>query len=124
MEQRHFQRLPIEIPVFLRGVDKKGKEFLEFTLATNISGGGAVVATRRDLTRGSRLRLEIPTTPVRFSDAPVTTKRAFAGRIVSKISKETYYLYGVRFARPLVGAYTPKGMETPAKELASESPQH
>ena len=46
-ERRKWTRLPLAIPVFVRSRDEKGKEFLEFATALNISAGGALVAVRR-----------------------------------------------------------------------------
>src|SRR5260370_42585230 len=62
-ERRHWQRLPLAIPLFVRGVDKHGKDFLDFTVALNISAGGALVAIRRPLPRASVLSQEVPSSP-------------------------------------------------------------
>jgi hypothetical protein len=101
-ERRRFQRLPLEIPLFLRGVDKEGKKFFDFTLALDISAGGALVATRRTLARACWLYLELPTAPVPTFLLPVQPKPALSGRVVRTLDKDTYYLCAVRFARPLV----------------------
>jgi hypothetical protein len=101
-ERRRFQRLPLEIPLFLRGVDKEGKKFFDFTLALDISAGGALVATRRTLARASWLYLEMPSAPVPTFYLPVQPKRPLSGRVVRTLDKETYYLCAVRFVRPLV----------------------
>jgi hypothetical protein len=92
LERRQFQRLPLEIPLFLRGVDKEGKKFLDFTVALDISAGGALVATRRLLARASWLYLEMPTAPVPPFTRPVQPKRALSGRVVRTTDKGTYYL--------------------------------
>ena len=39
-ERRKWARLPLAIPVFVRSRDRKGKEFLEFATALNVSAGG------------------------------------------------------------------------------------
>jgi hypothetical protein len=101
-ERRRFQRLPLPIPLFLRGVDGDGQDFLDFTLALNVSGGGALVATRRSLPRASRLCLEMPTAPVPPFHIPLQPNRALSGRVVRSVDKDTYYLCAVRFARPLI----------------------
>ena len=46
-ERRKWTRLPLAIPVFVRSRDEKGKEFLEFATALNVSAGGMLVAMRR-----------------------------------------------------------------------------
>ena len=63
-ERRKHQRLPLSIPVFVRGVDENGKEFLEFATALNISAGGILLATRRSLPKSAGLSLEIPVAPL------------------------------------------------------------
>jgi len=63
-ERRKWVRLPLAIPVFVRSRDGKGKEFLEFATALNVSAGGMLVAIRRVLPAIAQIRLEIPSAPV------------------------------------------------------------
>jgi hypothetical protein len=63
-ERRKWARLPLAIPVFVRSRDGKGKEFLEFATALNVSAGGMLLAIRRLLPAVAQLRLEIPSAPV------------------------------------------------------------
>src|SRR5579864_7934616 len=63
-ERRKWERLPLAIPVFVRSHDEKGKEFLEFATALNVSAGGMLVAVRRVLPAVAQLQLEIPSPPV------------------------------------------------------------
>jgi len=102
-ERRRFDRLPLRIPLFLRGVDKNGKEFLDFTLAVNLSAGGALIVSRRSLACGSRLFLEIPTPPLPHFPVTRATKRTLSARVLRGINKHTFSLYAVHFARPLIG---------------------
>ena len=62
-ERRKWARLPLAIPVFVRSRDGKGKEFLEFATALNVSAGGMLVAIRRALPAIAQIRLEIPSAP-------------------------------------------------------------
>jgi hypothetical protein len=93
----------LAIPLFLRGVDKNGKEFVEFTVALNVSAGGALVASRRSLARASQLSLEIPTAPIPPLAITPELKRALSGRVLRGINKNTFSLYAVRFIPPLIG---------------------
>jgi hypothetical protein len=102
-ERRRFDRLPLAIPLFLRGVDKNGKEFLDFTVTLNVSAGGALVASRRSLARACRVSLEVPTAPIPPLAVSPEIKRAISGRVVRGTNKNTFNLYAVRFVRPLVG---------------------
>jgi hypothetical protein len=101
-DRRRHQRLPLAIPLFLRGVDQNGKEFLDFIQVLDFSAGGALVATRRSLPRASLLHLEMPTAPVPLFRLPHQPKRSVKGRVVRSEDKDTYYLCAVKFSRPLV----------------------
>src|SRR6266496_4290905 len=59
-ERRHWARLPLAIPVFVRGVNAQGREFQEFSTLLNESAGGVLLAIRKPLRRWSRVSLEIP----------------------------------------------------------------
>ena|SRR5437870_5831567 len=54
-ERRRWVRLSLAIPVFVRGVNGQGKEFLEFCTLLNESAGGALLAMRKPLRRRSRI---------------------------------------------------------------------
>jgi hypothetical protein len=101
-ERRRWQRLPIAIPFFVRGVDERAKEFLEFATAFNISAGGALVACRRDLLVGTRISLEIPAVPATSLLPLRHTIRTARARVVGVRHLKDLSLLGVRFARPLI----------------------
>src|SRR5579863_1168409 len=84
-ERRLSQRLPLGVPIFARGVDEKGKEFLEFTTTLNISATGALLAMRRYLAPDTSITLEIPAAPLpRLANRPrmVRTLQAQVVRVV------------------------------------------
>ncbi len=117
-DQRKWQRIPLAIPVFIRGVDEQGRDFLEFATALNISAGGALVATRRQLPRCARLSLEIPVAPMpRALTLPKSTRRMRA-KLVRVTLGESYQLWGLKFANILdpVGApvRSPRKRKTPS----------
>src|SRR5437016_12799240 len=62
-DRRRWARLSLAIPVFVRGVNGQGKEFLEFCTLLNESAGGALLAIRKPLRRRSRISLEMPSAP-------------------------------------------------------------
>ena len=100
--RRRWERLPIAVPVFVRGKDDRGKEFLEFTTAINISAGGALLATRRYLPRSSHVSLEIPSAPLPGLSVPVGPVRTLGGQVVQISNSAQYHLCGLQFSRPLV----------------------
>lgn len=109
-ERRRWERLPLAIPVFARGIDDKGKDFLDFTTVLDVSAGGAVVATRRSLARAARLTLEIPSAPLNEKAAGVTSFRTLRGKIVRVTPSERCQLCAIEFVRPI--------RKTPAAEQA------
>ena len=100
-ERRRWERLPLAIPVFARGVDDKGKDFLDFTTVLEISAGGAVLATRRSLQRSSRLTLEIPSAPLNERAAGRSSVRTLRAKIMRVTSSDRCQLAAVEFVRPL-----------------------
>ena len=101
-ERRRWQRLPIPVPIFIRGVDERGKGFLEFSTALDISVGGALVVTRRDLASSSKISLQIPMPPFPKLVSSQFILRKIKVRVVQVRNAEGYYLSGLAFSRPLV----------------------
>ena len=101
-ERRRWERLPLALPIFLRGVNERGEEFLEFTTALNVSAGGALLATRRYLRPSLRITLEIPSAPLPKLMLAVRTVRTMQARVIRVINSEQCYLSGLRFVRPLL----------------------
>jgi hypothetical protein len=100
-ERRRWQRLPLAIPFFVRGADAQGKEFLEYAAALNISAGGALLACRRDLPRGIRISMEVPSAPSASSAALPYAIRTVKARIVRVGHLGGLSLWGLRFGRSL-----------------------
>ena len=100
-ERRRWPRLPLAIPVFVRSRDEKGKEFLEFATALNVSAGGVLVAVRRSLPHSTQVSLEIPTAPFLTAKGQPQTSRNMRARAVRVEHADGYQLVGLRFTRPL-----------------------
>lgn len=100
-DERKWQRIPLAIPVFIRGVDEQGRDFLEFATALNISAGGALVATRRQLPRCARLSLEIPVAPMPRAITLPKSVRRMRAKLVRVTVGDTYQLWGLKFANIL-----------------------
>jgi len=101
-ERRRWTRLPLAIPVFVRSRDEKGKEFLEFATALNISAGGALVAVRRSLPLSAQVSLEIPSAPLATAAALPKAARMVRARSVRITHAEGYHLIGLKFSHPLL----------------------
>jgi len=101
-DRRRWQRLPIPVPMFVSGVDERGKGFLEFSTGLNISAGGALMVTRRHLPRSSKVSLQIPTPPFPKQVSSQVLPRKLKARVVRVRNADGYYLSGLAFSRPLV----------------------
>jgi c-di-GMP-binding flagellar brake protein YcgR len=94
--------LPLAIPVFVRGRDGNGQEFLEFATALNVSAGGMLVAIRRILQPLVHIQLEIPSAPVVALADLTKASRTLSAKALRTTPGEGYYLLGLKFSRPLV----------------------
>jgi hypothetical protein len=101
-ERRQWPRLPLAIPVFVRSRDDKGKDFLEFATALNVSASGALVAVRRSLPATARILLEIPSAPLAATAKLPKASRTLRARCVRVTHAEGYHLVGLKFSRPLL----------------------
>lgn len=117
-ERRQWPRLPLAIPVFVRSRDEKGKEFLEFATALNVSAGGTLVAVRRSLPLGSQVSLEIPSAPLSATTALPRAARTLRARTLRVTHAEGYQLIGLKFSRPLAH---PAVRQTVAKRKVTSS---
>jgi c-di-GMP-binding flagellar brake protein YcgR len=117
-ERRKWSRLSLAIPVFVRGLDGKGQEFLEFATALNVSAGGMLVALRRILQPSVQIELEIPSAPVAaLADLP-RASRTLIAKALRCTPAEGYYLLGLKFSRPLV--YSSVGNGVRRRKVAVE----
>jgi hypothetical protein len=116
-ERRKWSRLPLAIPVFVRSRDEKGKEFLEFATALNVSAGGMLVAVRRMLSPLAQIQLEIPSAPVAAVALLPGVARSLHAKTLRTTPAEGYYLLGLKFSRPLLRLADSNGSQ--GRKLAS-----
>jgi PilZ domain-containing protein len=104
--RRRWDRLPIAIPVFVRGSDETGKKFVEFATAANLNAGGMLLLTRRALPTGLVVTLEIPT-PAPYTQAPgQEAKNALSATVLYESYSEGYHQCGLEFTHPLLAEST------------------
>jgi c-di-GMP-binding flagellar brake protein YcgR len=108
-ERRKWTRLPLAIPVFVRSRDDKGREFLEFATALNVSAGGMLVAVRRTLPAVAQIELEIPSAPVASLALVPQVSRNLHAKALRTTPEEGYYLLGLKFSHPLLRASESNG---------------
>jgi hypothetical protein len=94
-------RIRIQIPVFLRGYDAKGLEFIELTRTLNISARGACITSTHMLRLGQTVHLTIPA-PATASSSLVPSETP---PIVAKVNRQQALgdlkVFGLEFQRSL-----------------------
>jgi hypothetical protein len=100
-QARASSRIRIQVPVFLRGSDPTGSEFIELTKTLNISARGACVASSHLLRVGQTVHLTIPAPSASSSslvpnETPPITARVRRQEILGDIR-----VFGLEFLRPL-----------------------
>ena len=99
IERRRERRVPVHLPIVVRGTDRTGYSFEERTSSENLCRGGAAFATRYPLDLGSQLEIHIPVLPAAASE-----NREFftQGRIVHVKPGRTEHesIVGVEFTGP------------------------
>ncbi len=109
-ERRRWDRLPLAIPIFVRGADERGNTFMEFTSGFNINRGGMLLACAKPLPQSDVIDLEIPFAKVPWPPAQDQFIRCLKARIVYTAPATGCQLYGLEFTSPLPA---PPGVDGP-----------
>jgi hypothetical protein len=100
-ERRRSSRLMLQIPLFIRGTDASGMEFLDLTKTLNISASGALLAIARPLKPDFLITMTIPAPPpTSFAHTPPATPPIQA-RVRRQEVSANMHLVGVEFVTPL-----------------------
>lgn len=99
-ERRRSQRIHVQIPMFVRGTDPAGLEFLDLTKTLDISATGAFLASPRAMRMNQVVNLTIPAPPSPISTLPHETPPIQA-RVRRHRASEGVYLLGVEFFKAL-----------------------
>jgi PilZ domain len=115
-ERRRWPRLPLAIPVFIKG--RAGEhEFLEFSTALNVSAGGMLIAVRHSMPPDKELSLEIPSAPLLALSSLPQAVRAMRAKVLRMVQVDAYNLVALKFSRPLIE--TPSKSRTPNRRQVS-----
>jgi hypothetical protein len=100
-QTRASARIKLQVPVFLRGTDAAGVEFIELTKTLNISARGACIASSHMLHPNQQVQLTIPApAPASSSLVPSETPP-----ILAKVRRQDMLgdlrIFGLEFLRPL-----------------------
>ncbi len=105
-EKSRWQRIALPMPVFVRGIDESGKEFLDFSTVLNVSRGGALLLTQRKLPPFAHVSLQVPQSPVPTTGLPQPVVSDIEARIVDvrPTQDAVFHLCGLAFSHPLLPA--------------------
>jgi hypothetical protein len=99
--QRRSPRIRLQVPVFLRGSDASGVEFIELTKTLNIGACGACITSAHLLRVDQVVHLTVPApSPTSSSLVPNETPPIAAKVLRQEVVGDTR-LFGLEFLRPL-----------------------
>ena len=100
-QRRGSPRIRLQVPVFVRGTDSSGVEFIELTKTLNISATGACIASTHILRHDQVIHLTIPApSPTSSSVVPNETP-PIAARVRRQENVGELRLFGLEFLRAL-----------------------
>ena len=100
-ERRQFSRIPLQIPMFIRGRDISGEDFLELVKTLDISSTGAFLASPRRLRSNDLIFLTIPAPPSPSSGLVPASTPPIQARVRRMERAGEIQLIGVEFLNPL-----------------------
>jgi hypothetical protein len=100
-ERRRFQRIHLQVPLFVRGKDSHGQQFLELAKALDISGLGALVTCPKPLALGDTVTLTIPAPSITSSALVPAGMPPIQAKVRRQQEAGDIYLVGVEFVKPL-----------------------
>lgn len=91
----------MQIPMFVRGVDASGTEFLDLTKTLDVSATGAYLASPRLLSADHIAYLTIPVPPPSSSGVLPPETPPIPARVRRQKTAGDVHLVGVEFLKPL-----------------------
>ena len=100
-DRRSNARLHLQMPMFLRGKNQQGEEFLELAKTLDISATGALVACSRPLLSNDLISLTIPAPPPSSSGLIPAGSPPLQARVRRVLHAGEMNLLGVEFLKPI-----------------------
>lgn len=100
-ERRRFQRIHLQVPLFVRGKDEQKEQFMELAKTLDISAQGAFIACPRALTINEIVTLTIPSPSITSSALVPAGMPPIQARVKRQQHAGDVYLVGVEFLKPL-----------------------
>src|ERR1700733_6883668 len=100
-ERRRFQRIHLQVPMFIRGKDAHAEQFLELAKTLDISGLGAFITSPRSLAVNEIITLTIPAPSITSSGLIPAGMAPIQARVKRQQQAGDVYLIGVEFLKPI-----------------------
>jgi hypothetical protein len=100
-QRRRSPRIRLQVPVFLRGSDASGVEFIELTKTLNIGAAGACITSGHILRVDQVVYLTVPAPSPTSSGLVPNETPPIAARILRQEVVGDMRLFGLEFLRPL-----------------------
>ena len=98
---RRSPRLRLQVPVFVRGTDASGTDFIELTKTLNISANGACITSDHILSLDQTVQLTIPAPSPASSSLLPSPNAPITAKVLRQEMIGEMRLFGVEFLRPL-----------------------
>lgn len=98
---RRSPRIHLQVPVFVRGTDASGTEFIELTKTLNISAFGACIASQHVLWPNQTVHLTIPAPAPASSGLVPSETPPIVARVLRQESAGETRLFALEFLHPL-----------------------
>jgi PilZ domain len=100
-ERRRYQRINLQVPLFVRGKDAYGEQFLELAKTLDISAMGAFLTCPRPLTINEVVTLTIPAPSITSSALVPAGMPPIQARVRRQQEAGDVHLVGVEFLKPI-----------------------
>ena len=100
-ERRRFQRIRLQIPLFIRGRDVRGEQFLELAKTLDISALGAFITCPRALVVNDIITLTIPAPSITSSALVPAGMPPIQAKVKRQREAGDVHLIGVEFLKPI-----------------------
>lgn len=101
VERRRFDRVRLQVPLFIRGTDADGKEFLELAKTLDISCSGARIVTAKSLQNQKIVQLTVPAPLPRSANFGECGTGPISARLCRLEANGEMEVAAVEFLKPL-----------------------
>jgi hypothetical protein len=100
-DRRRYQRIHLQVPLFIRGRDAHKEQFMELAKTLNISAIGALIACPRRLAIHDFVTLTIPAPSITSSALVPAGMPPIQAKVKRQQEAGDVYLVGVEFLKPI-----------------------